>query len=99
MKVIQYPPSDENWSVKMTCSGWGHNDDGCGARLKVYREDLRYTEPTPEKEIGAVTFRCMCCGALTDVGLDKRPERVKELRPYKRKWLMIAEQKEPRDEF
>lgn len=89
MKVLQHPPTPENWSVKAYCSGWGHTDDGCGAKLKVFREDLRYAPPTEDKEVGAVTFKCICCGKLTDLGMGHWPERYKTLKPYKRKWLTV----------
>lgn len=85
MKVLQHPPTEENWSVKVYCTGWGHNDNGCGARLKVYREDLRY-KPFTEDAEQAVTFKCLCCGKLTDIGWENFPPHHKDLKPYKKSW-------------
>lgn len=91
MKVLQHPPSEENWSVKVRCSGWGHQSNGCGAKLKVFREDLRFAPATPEKELGSVTFKCICCGQLTDLGMEQWPVHHKDLKPYKRKWLTVED--------
>lgn len=89
MKVLRPPPTEENWFIKIYCTGWGHTDKGCGARLKVYRDDLRY-KPTSETNEQAVTFKCMCCGALNDIGWSLYPPRHKELRPYKKSWMNSA---------
>lgn len=86
MKVLQHPPTEENWSVKIHCTGFGHGDEGCGAKLKVYREDLRYMPFTEDSE-QAVTFKCICCGQLTNLGMQDYPPHYKDLKPYKRKWL------------
>lgn len=86
MKILRHPPAEENWSVKVYCTGFGHGDNGCGARLKVYREDLRYN-PMSEDFEGAVTFKCLCCGELTDIGIQFYPPNHKELKPYKAKWF------------
>ena len=86
MKVLQHPPALEDWFVKTRCNGWGHSDSGCGSKLKVYRADLRYEPPSETKEIGAVTYKCLCCGRLNDIGMDFWPEDYKSLKPYKRKW-------------
>jgi len=90
MKVLQHPPTEENWSVKVYCTGFGHGEEGCNARLKVYREDLRYMPFTDDKE-QAVTFKCICCGQLTDLGEMYYPLHYKDLKPYKRKWLKNAD--------
>lgn len=86
MKVLTQPPTEENWSIKYFCNGFGHGDVGCGAKLKIYREDLRYRPPAEDQE-QAVTFKCIACGQLTDIGWEYFPPNHKELKPYKRKWL------------
>lgn len=85
MKILRQPPTVENWFIKAYCTGFGHSGTGCGARLKVYREDLRYNPEAWDGD-GAVTFKCMCCGNLTDIGIEFYPENHKDLNPYKRSW-------------
>ncbi len=86
MKVLQHPPSEENWFIKAYCTGFGHGERGCSARLKIFREDLRY-KPASEDEVSRVTFKCICCGILTDIGMQDYPPHHKDLKPYKKKWL------------
>ncbi len=86
MKVLRWPPTVENWSTKQYCTGFRHTEEGCGARLKVYREDLRCRPATLEKE-GSVTFKCINCGKLTDIGMMYYPVSYKELKPYKQSWI------------
>lgn len=86
MKIIQHPPAEENWSIKVFCTGFGHSNKGCGAKLKVYREDLRY-RPQVNGTEAAVTFKCICCGKLNDIGIQDYPPEYKNLKPYKKKWL------------
>jgi hypothetical protein len=86
MKILRQPPTVENWAIKVYCTGFNHSEEGCGAKLKVYREDLRYN-PEGWDGDGSVTFKCMCCGKLTDIGIENYPERHKELKPYKKNWV------------
>jgi hypothetical protein len=86
MKILRHPPAEENWSIKQYCTGFGHGKNGCGARLKVDREDLRYRPFTKEHE-GAVTFKCVCCGELNDIGIMYYPPHHKDLKPYKKSWI------------
>lgn len=88
MKVLRYPPSCETWSLKTYCNGWGHGNKGCGARLKVFREDLRY-KPSDDGDIGQVTFKCVCCGTLTDIGMNDWPSKHKALSPYEPEWYDV----------
>lgn len=83
MKVLRQPPTAESWSIKVYCTRYGHSLNGCGARLKVYREDLR------QNKVGTdvmVTFKCICCGQLTNIGFDFYPPNYHDLKPYKLSW-------------
>lgn len=80
MKVLRPAPTQENWSIKQYCTGWRNGGEGCGARLKVYREDLTYQPPDKDSWDGSVTFKCICCGKLTDIGLEYYPENYKNLK-------------------
>lgn len=90
MKVLQKPIVEKHWSIKVYCTGFGHDQEGCGARLKVYREDLRRDPGEPGVREPVVTFKCICCGALTDIGIEHYPENYRELKPYKASWIKNA---------
>jgi len=90
MKILRHPPALENWYVKLYCTNNGHGAKGCGAKLKIYRNDLRFSPPLGTgdvDDVGAVTFKCICCGVLTDIGMQDYPENHKKLKPYKSNWL------------
>ena len=79
MKIIKPAPSPENWNVKVYCTGFGHGNKGCGARLKVYREDLKFN-PGDKFMDPAVTLKCIGCGELTDLGMEFYPPNYKRLK-------------------
>jgi len=91
MKVLQRPLSDENWATKVYCTGFGHKETGCRARLKVFREDLRQG-PVTAGGVRPVSFKCICCGALTAIGLESYPPDHKKLKPYKNSWTKLSDQ-------
>ena len=73
----------ENWCIKVLCTGWGHQDNGCGARLKVFREDLKFN-PGDKNVDPAVTLKCIGCGELTNIGMEYYPVNHKRLKRIKR---------------
>jgi hypothetical protein len=83
MKIIKPAPSAENWNVKVYCTGFGHDSNGCGARLKVFREDLKFN-PGDKAEDPAVTLKCIGCGELTDLGMEFYPPNHKRLKRLKK---------------
>jgi hypothetical protein len=82
MKVLRRAPEDQVWSKKVICTGWGHTNQGCGAKLKVYQEDLQRELPTAQKDTGAVTYTCVCCAARNDIGVSFWPADYKSLKIY-----------------
>lgn len=90
MKIIKPAPNGENWSVEVYCTGYGNDHSGCGALLEVLREDLRYYPGVPGDSWGskdpAVTMKCVCCGALTDLGTEFYPPNHKRLKRYTKSW-------------
>ena len=79
MKIIKPAPSAENWNIKVYCTGFGQEVKGCGAKLKVYREDLRYTPGDKDVE-AEVTMKCIGCGAVTTIGMEYYPPNHKRLK-------------------
>jgi hypothetical protein len=68
MKVIKLGVPVE-WSAELTCTGDGNGGGGCGAVLLVESSDLYRTsaETFNFTSTRCVTFRCVVCGAQTDV--------------------------------
>lgn len=89
MKVIVPPKNGRSWSIKATCTGFGNEGKGCGAVLEVEREDLRYYKGS-DSDWGdsepAVSFKCPCCGTVTDIGLKDYPSNYRNLTPFTTEW-------------
>lgn len=89
MKVLEAGKVGEKWTIQHRCTGWGNGDGGCNALLEVEYDDLRYyggqefpwrvSEP-------AVSFKCPCCGKLTDLGLNDWPTGYKKLPAFTSEW-------------
>ena len=68
MKVVKKGRSQNGWAKEFTCTGRGNGDGGCGAKLRVERDDLFRTESHAGWETDSyVTFECAACGVLTDI--------------------------------
>jgi hypothetical protein len=87
MKIIEPGRVGEKWSLQHRCTGWGNGGRGCDALLEIEFDDLRYF-PGTGGEITwgyrdpAVTFKCPCCGELTDLGMVDWPANYRTLKQY-----------------
>jgi hypothetical protein len=69
MKVIEPGRQQKGWSTEAVCTGKGNGGGGCGARLLVEQPDLFLTHRYVHVDHDVfVTFKCICCGVLTDLG-------------------------------
>lgn len=68
MKVLK-KGSRTNSSIKVTCTGAGNADKGCGAKLLVEPEDVYITKSSDYGGGTDVykTVMCIECGAETDI--------------------------------
>lgn len=74
---------------QLHCTAAGNGEKGCNALLEVELEDLRYFhgEGRYISKPNAVSFRCPCCGQLTDISLDLWPHRAHAiLKPFSSHW-------------
>lgn len=79
MKVIR---EGKSWVLQHECTGFSNGGQGCGALLEMGRSDLRYFAGGGYMgKDPAVAFKCPCCGATTNLGLDNWPRNAKELTP------------------
>lgn len=89
MKVLEAGKVGEKWSIQHRCTGWGNTDSGCNALLEVEYDDLRYYEgqeyPWRSSE-PAVSFKCPCCGKLTDLKHNDWPTGYWNLRAFTNEW-------------
>lgn len=86
MKILEPGKvKEEKWSIQHRCTGWGNGENGCEALLELECEDLRYYEgrefPWRSSE-PAVSFKCPCCGNLTDLGLNDWPRGYRNLKRW-----------------
>lgn len=90
MRVIEPGRVDEKWAIKHRCTAWGNSGKGCEALLEIEFSDLRFFEgndsPTWGGRDPAVSFKCPCCGKLTDLGLNDWPTGYKELKRWTKEW-------------
>ena len=80
MKVLQ-EGNPNGWEIEQECTGKGNGDGGCKARLLVGKEDIfvtAHTDFTGDTDY-YYTFKCPCCGALTDIPEMDVPIRVRSL--------------------
>ena len=75
------------WTKEVTCTGAGNSGPGCGSKLEVERADLRFYHGSGYMERHeAVTFRCPCCGQLTDLPRNDWPVNPRNLAPFSAHW-------------
>ena len=87
MKVLK-KGAQRGWFVQSVCTGEGQANAGCGAALLVQEEDLFRTEGSPTRHIAdCVTFKCVACGALTDLPEGPCPSKVYKRLPSLAAWL------------
>lgn len=90
MKILEPGKVGKNWSIQHRCTAWGNSGKGCEALLEIEFSDLRYFEgndsPTWGGRDPAVSFKCPCCGKLTDLGLNDWPTGYKELTRWSKDW-------------
>lgn len=88
MKVLEPGKTKEKWSIQHRCTSWGHSGDGCNALLELEFEDLQYFSGSSHNghfwgcREPSVSFRCPCCGEMTDLGLNDWPTNYKQLKPW-----------------
>lgn len=89
MKILEAGKSTK-WSIQHRCTGWGNGGNGCEALLEIEYDDLRYFQgnnsPTWGGRDPAVSFKCPCCGKLTDIGLNDWPVGYHELQSWTKEW-------------
>lgn len=91
MKILESGRVGEKWSIQHRCTAWGNSGKGCDALLEIEFDDLRYfpgtgREVTWEYRNPAVSFKCPCCGKLTDLGLNDWPAGYHELKKWSKEW-------------
>lgn len=72
MKVLKQGKPHKAWTRKVTCTGAGNGNEGCGAELEVTYEDIYETSScdyTGDCDYYK-TVCCPCCGAETDLPRD-----------------------------
>lgn len=76
MKILK-EGKNPSWTLKLTCTGKGNRDGGCGAELEVTETDLYQTTSSCLGETDHfTTFMCIGCGAETDVDPKLVPGRI-----------------------
>jgi hypothetical protein len=89
MKILEPGKVGEKWAIQHRCTGWGNGDRGCDALLEVEYEDLRFyagQEFPWRTSDPAVSFKCPCCGQITDLGMNDWPKGYKELPAFTSEW-------------
>jgi hypothetical protein len=90
MKIIKPGNIGKKWSIQHGCTGWGNKGTGCDALLELEFEDLRYFPGVPGDSWGsrdpAVSFKCPCCGKLTDLGMQDWPTGYHDLPRWTKEW-------------
>lgn len=67
MKVIKPGRKQTGWAMEKECTGKGNGNGGCGAVLLVEQSDIFLTHRHVHVEHDVFhTFKCVCCGVLTD---------------------------------
>lgn len=89
MKILEPGKVGEIWTIQYHCTAWGNSGEGCGALLEIKLDDLRFYEGAeyPWRVIDpAVSFKCPCCGKLTDLKREEWPANSHKLKPWTREW-------------
>lgn len=81
------------WKKEYTCTGKGNGGIGCGSKLEVEYNDLRYYKgsESPWNSSGAaVCFRCPVCGNLNDLDIGDWPSSamspISSMKKYSDDW-------------
>ena len=91
MKVLE----QKIWSLEVTCTGAGNNATGCGSRLEITKDDIRYyAGKSGRPDVDGTFFyapeeaviRCPVCGTLTDLSKEQRPADFRQCKPFTGKW-------------
>lgn len=94
MKVLEPGRVGEKWATKHRCTGWGNSGNGCEALLEIELDDLRYFPGVSGDSWGsrehAVSFKCPCCGHLTDLGTMDWPKGYRDLKRWSKSWQEAA---------
>ena len=66
MELLEKGPG---WVMECQCTGKGNGDSGCGAKLLLIKEDIYLTHSSDYNggQDFYYTFKCMECGAETDI--------------------------------
>ena len=77
MKILQ-EGNHNGWEIEQESTGKGNGNSGCKDRLLVSEDDIFITSHTDicGDTDYYYTFKCPCCGALTDIPERDVPERV-----------------------
>lgn len=90
MKILEPGKVGKNWTIQKRCTGWGNGNKGCNALLEIELSDLRYFPGVPGDSWGsrekAVSFKCPCCGQITDLGLNDWPKGHENLPRWNKEW-------------
>ncbi len=90
MKILESGKVGENWNIQHRCTGAGNRGDGCEALLELELDDLRYFPGVPGDSWGsrdpAVSFKCPCCGKLTDLKSKDWPVGAHNLNRWTKEW-------------
>lgn len=87
MKILEHGIVALTWKIEHRCTGWGKSGHGCNALLEVEKSDLRRSSFTDVTSVDpSITFKCPCCGALTDLGLNQWPKDYRKLPKYTAAW-------------
>lgn len=83
MEILEKRYTEQIWSAIVECSGKGNSHDNsfhgnipCGSKLKINLKDLFITTHTSWDGSCSYyyTFKCPCCGCLTDINKSMVPE-------------------------
>lgn len=92
MKVLEPGKTKEKWTLQHRCTGWGRTEQGCEALLELEAEDLRYQpgllsyHDEKFQSEPHVSFRCPCCGEVTDLGMNDWPKQYDKLTRWAHEW-------------
>lgn len=89
MKILEVGKVKEDWTIQHRCTGWGRNEEGCDALLEIEFDDLRYQPGCRDYRCESephVSFRCPCCGEVTDIGTNDWPKNYRKLKEWTYNW-------------
>jgi len=95
MKVLEPGKVKQKWSLRHRCTGWGNGNDGCEALLELEVEDLRYRPGCYDEKCESdpfVSFKCICCGEITNLGMNDWPKDYRKLQKWNVEWYYNKDQ-------